>query len=199
MFVLPTVEVRWFFDSPPFSISDYFSSDHQAPIRTDWYALPSDIGCGIKIREGRLETKLREACLGEHEFLHNVCGKLEQWKKWSCEIIEGDVPTNEILTSTNWFALDKERFVRRFEVSDTGIEETFDRPQNGCSFEITKLSARGKTWYTVGFEANGNSDQLRPNLMAVANHLNEIKPFPDGHEINNSFGYPEWLNRHLNL
>lgn len=197
MLVLPTVEVRWFFDSSPFSASEYFSEAHKAAVRTDWYALPSDLGCGIKIREGRLETKLRESYLGKHEFLTNMHGNLERWKKWSCEIIEGDVPTDEILTATNWFALDKERYVRRFEVSNSGVVETFDRPQNGCSFELTLLRASNRTWFTVGFEANGNAEQLHPNLLAVARYINEIRAFGDDFRIENSYGYPEWLNQHM--
>ena len=108
---LASVEMRWFFREPPFDVSDYFDPEHQATPRVDWYAMPSDHGCGIKIREGRLEAKLQVADLGERQFA-NVVGRLDAWKKWSSLLPSDDVPPNELLDETNWIAVSKVRSIR---------------------------------------------------------------------------------------
>jgi hypothetical protein len=192
--VLHTIEARWFFDDQPFSETDHFAAVHQAPARCDWYALPSDDGCGIKIREGRLETKLRSKTLGECKFDESTSGIVETWSKWSVLLDPNEAPSNQLLVSTNWGAVTKLRYVRRFEVIDQKAVETLDQPANGCSFEITKLTINDRTFWTTGFEAVGLDASVQQNLQCVFKLIQTEKPLPML-TAKQSLGYPEWLNR----
>ena len=52
--MLRTFEIRWFFDAPPLDQETHFPAEHtELQERTDWYALPVNPCCGIKVREGK--------------------------------------------------------------------------------------------------------------------------------------------------
>ncbi|MCA9216967.1 MAG: hypothetical protein KDB27_28055 [Planctomycetales bacterium] len=196
---LHTIEVRWFPSERPFEVSRYFSAEHEAPERTDWYAVPSHDGSGVKIREGRLETKLRSSVVGRHEFGDATTGLIETWSKWSVELAADDAPSELILESAGWLAVAKQRYVRRFEVRASEIWETLDRPLNGCSFELTKLTVYDRVYWTTGFEAvafpssDGSDDQLARNLHRIFERINSETTLPRL-TLGDSKGYPAWLN-----
>ena len=194
MLVLPTAEVRWFFTEPPFRLERYFDPSHEAPSRVDWYALPSEDGCGIKFREGRLETKLRNQTIGPRNFSH-ILGSCEQWTKWSCEMPGGSTPPEDLLRATNWLEVAKRRHVRFFEVTRSTVMESPSRPLHGGSFEITYLRIGDLDYATVGFEATGLEGDLEFNLSQVVHQVNNENALPGSLRLECSSGYPAWLNR----
>ena len=199
MSALHTIEVRWFPTTQPFPIADYFEDAHQAPERTDWYAVPCDDGSGVKLREGRLETKLRSASLGQFDFSDAITGNLETWSKWGVELDPTDAPTERILAAANWLSVTKLRYVRRFEISGNQISETLERPENGCSFELTKLTIDGHNYWTTGFEAvmqpaEQGQRSLQDNLCKIFDLIMAERPLPAA-SVETSIGYPAWLSQ----
>ena len=134
-----TFEMRWFFAEPPLDIAQHFDASAAAPHRTDWYAVPCDPRCGIKLREGRLETKLRVGMHGVRTF-REISGHLESWQKWALAFGPGDCPAEQTLAESGWLAVQKRRFLRHFEVTPDRVIETEQRPTNGCEFELTELT-----------------------------------------------------------
>ena len=65
--MLRTCEIRWFFDQPPVDLERIISPETEVQERTDWYLMPANPECGIKLREGNLEMKLRCASYGLRE------------------------------------------------------------------------------------------------------------------------------------
>lgn len=187
-----TFEMRWFFAEPPLDIAQHFDASAAAPHRTDWYAVPCDPRCGIKLREGRLETKLRVGTHGVRTF-REISGHLESWQKWALAFGPGDCPAEQTLAKSGWLAVQKRRFLRHFEVTPGRVIETEQRPTNGCEFELTELKVQQQRWWTVAFEAVGPVDHLPTNLGRVVEiiHQNGGRRLPFVPEC--SFGYAHWL------
>lgn len=190
--MLHTVEMRWFFRDPPLDQAQLFADAALPQTRTDWYVLPCDAPCGIKLREGRLEAKLRVAVHGIRTF-EGFSGQLESWQKWGLEFAPGEGPADDLLVQSGWLAVNKQRYLRHFEVADDRVVEIDTRPHNGCEFEMTRLRVQQQTWWTSGFEAVGPPEQLEANLQRVAHYIQQqgrpLLPFvPDC-----SFGYAHWL------
>jgi hypothetical protein len=194
MNALHTAEVRWFFSDLPLDSRDFFTAAHRADPRTDWYAFPSDTGCGIKIREGRLEAKLRSGQMGLIRFGDRITGHVEAWSKWSFEF-NGSHPPESILLRTHWIPVEKVRYVRRFEVRDGVVTEVPEPRENGCSFELTEISDRDQRWWTIGFESIAASGVIPDCLYQVIRHTMGAVPSTAVLNADNSYGYPEWLQR----
>ncbi len=189
-----TVEMRWFFDTPPLDDTCHFHQHTEIQERTDWYSMPCNPLCGIKLREERLETKLRTAAFGLRT-LRPLVGHLEAWRKWSLEFALGDHPCERELRDAGWSAVDKRRQLRRFEVRQTEVHPTTVRPTSGCEFEMTELIVRGRTYWTVGFEAVGAADVLESNLRRVVEHVVEQGGIQRAFDAVHSYGYAHWLSQ----
>jgi hypothetical protein len=190
--MVQTVEMRWFFPTEPFPVSELFNVSVRPVGRTDWYAYPCNERCGIKTRQGQLETKLLVQRLGRRDF-GDVVGTLEEWAKWSVPFPQDDVPADRILASTGWVAVEKVRHLRRFEVVGGSVREVDQRPENGCELEWTALRVAGQMWWTVGLEAVGPHDELEANLRLTAARVLAGKFSPSPFEEKRSFAYPKWL------
>lgn len=191
--MLRTCEIRWFFQEPPVDLSRLLREEAELQERTDWYLMPTNTECGVKIREGLLETKLRTARYGERTFgpLH---GYLESWKKWSLDFGADVPPSLEELAGVGWTDVDKKRYLQRFSVRDRQVTQVTTRPECGCEFEVTELSAYNQTYWTVGFEAVGEIHELESNLRRVVEEIlargGLLQPFM----LANSLGYAQWLS-----
>ncbi len=191
--MLQTFEVRWFCREQPLDLDTYFSQHTELQERTDWYAMPCTASCGIKIREGKLETKLRCATLGVRD-LSCVVGRLESFKKWSLEFSSGeDPPSADELSGSGWLNVDKKRYLQRYEVADTRVSAATIRPVCGCEFEMTQLRVQGRSYWTVGFEAVGPFEALEENLRRVSAHVFRQRDMRRALSAENSLGYAEWL------
>jgi hypothetical protein len=147
----------------------------------------------VKIREGRLETKLRTRSYGAFDLAdQSIRGELESWTKWSVAF-GVEPPGEQLLAETGWLAVKKHRFLRSFEVTADGMQEIADRPTNGCEVEFTILQTAGQTWWTIGLEANGPSGDLRRNLGMVALATVGALQVTDLFRVENSYSYPVWL------
>jgi len=194
--MLPTFEMRWFFAQLPLEIERHFPSAETLASRTDWYALPCDPRCGIKLREGRMEIKLQITSLGTRT-LGLFRGALESWNKWGLEFAPGEFPALQDLECSGWVAVDKQRYLQHFAVVGSQVSEIDTRPVNGCEFELTRLRVQDEIWWTVGFEAVGAPDQLETNLALVAQTIQKRNGFLQPFVPENSLGYPRWLGRVL--
>ncbi len=190
--MLSTVEMRWFFTECPLDRDVHLGTHTERQERSDWYAMPCHPRCGIKLREGKLETKLFDSDLGMRT-IGSASGKLEAWKKWSLQYAGEAGPTAAELEKVGWLEVAKIRFLQRFEVDGVSLHATSTRPTNGCEFELTQLAVLERTFWTVGFEAVGSAESIEHNLQqAVASLLGRgglQQPFTS----DRSFGYAQWL------
>lgn len=193
--MLRTIEMRWFFTQQPLDLNTFCSPLTETQERTDWYIIPANPDCGIKVREGRLETKLRAATYGARE-IGKFAGLLESWKKWSLDFPSGEQPPSmEEMAGTGWLDVDKKRYLQRFEVRDGIVEQVDTRPVNGCEFEITELCVQNQQHWTVGFEALGDVFALESNLQSVAETIAARGKSDLAFQLENSFGYAKWLGQ----
>lgn len=201
-----TAELRWFnHGTLPKEISHWFEQaqlgDHIAPPeeREDVYLYVAECDyLGIKLRQGRLEIKWRQAKLDVVSFGDSgdsVEGKAEKWGKWLCED-----PTSEIFQPTNvvgksWVSVRKVRSQRQYQVlagkSVIAVADAESIDQ-GCSVELTELYINGNAWWSLAFEAFGEDDCLKDNLQAVAKWVFKSYSGPKL-RAENSYAYPSWL------
>lgn len=82
--------------------------------------------------------------------------------EWSSECLD--------LSGASLFALQKERSLRRFKTRNGEMVEVVARNEritSGCNFEMTILtSSDGSRWWTLGFEAFGELNEIE-NLLAA--------------------------------
>lgn len=215
--MLPTVEVRWFYqgDVPETTLQRFrsgaFPQDRGTiEERKDVYLyLPGVDSLGIKLRgtntqrangADQLEIKRREHEGSVVTFMPGVTGRLERWIKWAFQGESSDPQLSSMLTATDeaWVSVSKVRYLRKYTVtSDKRVLEVRlnEWPDNGCNVEITKLIAPGgQGWWTLGFEAFGVSGApIEDNLRLSASYFfteTALGMF----EAKDSYGYPRWLN-----
>jgi hypothetical protein len=190
--MLDTLEIRWFFDRLPLDISRQFSRPDEVEQRTDWYSLPCNPLCGIKLREGKLEIKLKRDTLGERS-LEPVSGHLEAWRKWSLDFASHAGPSPGELSATGWLPVHKRRRMEHYHNTGSQIASTAERPENGCELEMTELTVGARRYWTVGFESVGPADLLEHNLMRTFHHVVARGGFIESCRPENSLGYAQWL------
>ncbi len=197
-----TTEIRWFraglvvpsvrkwFESCPGQIADQ-------PPRTDYYlVLGGTRSLGIKMREGRLEIKSRQQELGRASLGERVSGMLEEWLKWSFELLDPrSDPSSITQPDSNWIGVHKTRRLRRYGRSD---DESFSPvpvdtfPPQGCDVELSMVRIHDQVWWTLAFESFGPPADRQQFLMDLASQLFEKDPTLELAALD-SFGYPRWL------
>jgi hypothetical protein len=187
-----TLEMRWFFDRLPLDLSRPLSEHVEVQERTDWYCMPCNPRCGIKVREGKLEAKLQTGSLGLRQF-PPLAGKLEVWSKWSLDFPPGAPPATAGLLAVGWLPVTKRRHLERFELEGIDVRTTNSRPENGCEFEMTELTVESRRYWTVGFEAVGRADLLEQNLERTVRFIIARDGLNEAFSCTNSFGYAQWL------
>jgi len=143
-------------------------------------------GLSVKVRGGQaLEVKVYLGSPGILEVLGHARGRLQSWRKWSFPFRPDSQDTSE---RPGWRPVDKTRLISRFS------------PGSGTvSAELTEVRARGRTWWSLGFEAIGPVDLLRDELEATAAHV-FAQALPEGVRlrVDDSRSYAEWLHWQLN-
>ncbi|OUL19863.1 hypothetical protein BV378_32130 [Nostoc sp. RF31YmG] len=197
-------ELRWFYPGKlPDNIQVWFCANclidplKSPEAREDVYLYSP--GCdylGIKLRQGRLEVKWRQAELDVMDFGELVTGKAEKWGKWLCEDSQGEsFQPAIVLGNPSWITVQKVRYSQLFQVfADFSVQAVAaNEPiDNGCSVEITNLAVHDNAWWSLAFEAFGEDKRRKENLKATANwvfHTYRNSPLA----IADSFGYPHWL------
>jgi hypothetical protein len=200
--MLITNELRWFYPGivPPeiklwFEQNCLTESSNSPEKRTDWYLYsPSDF-IGIKLREGRLEVKWRQAELGTVRFGASVEGNAEKWAKWMCYDSTGEIQPKTVSSNPEWLSVQKVRYSQiyqvlpDFSVQPVSAQENID---NTCNVELTSLVVRDTNWWSLAFEASGQDTNLMNNLQATTNLVFNTY---DGSKFRceNSYAYPTWL------
>lgn len=173
-----SMELRWFFEEEPEEFARMFAG-MASQKRVDCYLQPPNAANGIKIREGRLETKLRVSV--PQRFAHRgAAGLMEHWNKWGLEFDEDSYPGRKELLSAGWIDVAKTRTLRQLE---------------DCSFELTCLEIAGQRFFSMGFEAFGREEMLYPNLLKGVHTVLDELEHPEVLVLEDSCGYPEFLRR----
>jgi len=194
---LETLEVRWFDQGRiPAGLQAWFDRPGEKqiqPPRTDLYLAGLDSSVGIKLRQGLLEIKPRQADLGGHEFLPGTAGHVGRWIKWGFPVSAADWPG---VKSSHWLPVTKSRQMLYYRVTDAGgiTASALDEvPERGGSLELTEITLPDEArWWTLGFEIIGQQEYQSEILRKIVLHaLGNSSPFDLG--LEKSYGYPQWL------
>lgn len=191
-----SLELRWFFPRPPCPRETWFDDSHASPPRTDWYAFPCDVRSGVKLREGRLEIKLRLGDLGAFAA-GPAQGRLERWTKSLAKLTEDEPALENRLAAAGWQAVVKRRWLRALVVSQESLQEIDPaaRSRARCQFEWTEIEIASGPWWTLNLEAYGDEREQRNLLRLAGDRLLSRLPSPCPLQVEASCGYPEWLSR----
>jgi hypothetical protein len=185
--MLTSLELRWFYPGElPQEISLWFEQDElegqlQSPEeREDVYLYTP--GCeylGIKLRQGRLEVKWRQAELGIVHFGCQVKGRLEKWSKWLCEGPTAEsFQTEAVMGQKTWVSVKKARSQRLYD---------------SCALELTQLRIKDKDWWSLAFETTGSDANVADKLQFLATQV--FKTYSGSKlQAQDSYGYPHWLD-----
>lgn len=185
--MLTSLEIRWFYAGKlPAAISAWFEQDElggqfQPPEeREDVYLYtPKCKYLGIKLRQGRLEVKWRQAELGTVCLGQQVEGKLEKWGKWLCEDpTAASFKPEVVMGQSSWVNAKKVRSQRLYE---------------RCSMELTQLRLEDKEWWSLAFETVGAEASQLEQLQNVARSVFEADSYFQL-QARDSYGYPHWLD-----
>ena len=179
-----SAEVRWFGRGEiPDAIESWFAGltsaspdgpDPETETRTDRYLAPTSDALGVKLREGQVEAKRRDAVLAPLaavvDGLAESVGEaeVELWTKWSFPLAEA---VDEI--GDAWVAVAKARRQRHADE---------------CALELSRLEVEGEAWWSVCLEASG-PDPNAALAGAARRWLATAPPLPESQAL----GYPAWL------
>ena len=188
-----SLEVRWFLEAAPFPPSVFFDRKHLSEPSVDWYASPCGEQFSVKLRDDRLETKIRIASLGSQKFPH-AAGNVEHWAKWSTAF-RGPSMTEAELESAGWVAVEKLRYIRIFAVDDSSVREVDSHPKANTQFEWTAVTASDRMWCSIAFDAFGDGSlrALKTNLTRLIAFLFKRRLRSSVLTLSDSFGYPRLL------
>jgi hypothetical protein len=206
---LVTLEVRWFFEGAiPDDVRRWFDVSLPGPMvdpapRSDFYLIvPGRDDTGLKLREQKLELKLRSRSAPFASERVGARGTAELWEKWSWFYGRpGDVEAG-FLEEPRGPRVDvgKVRWQRKYDASQAPAL----RPVSGdeslacaVSIEITAISVLDRQAWTLGFDTIGPASDLDGVLARAVDRLLEAFPATPTLTTERSFGYPRWLMRQL--
>ncbi len=197
-----TAEVRWFYSGRiPSEVHDWFvtvASVNEPPARRidKYLMLPGVTTLGIKLRQQRLEIKLRNFDYGEVQLHERISGRMQRWRKWSLGLDQEDGTLGEIMNQGNgWLDVHKERYLSRYIIERKIVVERIevdDDANSGCEVELTAIEAIGRHWWTIAFESFGEEYVLGHNLARVSERIFRTGA-PPSLAIARSCSYPQWL------
>lgn len=205
-----TTEVRWFCQGPlPPRILKWFQrggrQPQEQPLRVDYYlGLGANDSLGIKLREGRIEIKQREAQHGAVQLGPQFVGMMERWRKWSWGLAwdQGSLAeaqdrlAQDWISSPTWTGVEKKRWLLIVRATrEDGIAPAPDAGtvDEGCQVELAQIRARGQVVWSLSFEGFGGTSAGRETVLIAAAHLFSGERVDLPLSSGNSFGYPKWL------
>ena len=193
-----TAEIRWFWAGyPPRSFEDWFrsagpswASAADSKTRTDQYLRDNaQTMLGIKKRGGGSDVEVKGLISARPTVLElagSACA-VGLWGKWSAGLA---------LDPRHLIKIEKQRWMRKFRVAAGTARELAAADSgarlSGCDVELTLLEGPdGEPWWTLGFEAFGDFDQVERDLAATVVVAAGRSPplLPEGQAT----GYPGWL------
>ena len=218
--ILQTIETRWFGrGAAPSDIVAWFEAlpgeVEDQPVRRDFYLQSlHDDGLSVKLREGGLEVKQRQAALGLIHFSRSVTGLVERWTKWRFRLDQSSSPLQAIFArDRSWIPVDKERCLKHYQLNETGTTQIAPSPANLASgnagagggtegspltfhLELARVWAGESYWWTLGYEADSGAEMPPDRLLEAAG--SQFKEGVPGQLTGpNSFSYPHWLAKYL--
>jgi hypothetical protein len=197
--MLPTVEVRWFLPGAmPEEVWAWFQEGRLVsaePLRVDHYLrVPGSDAAGIKLREGRIELKVRTSSHGAVRFSQGAEGLVEAWRKWMLPLDETQFAAPWYAQPARyWTAVQKERWISALAVGTLPPRRAANQATPGM-LELARVRALGDTWWTLGFEVSGMQAEAKAFLLESAQRVLEEAGAPRlGLEA--SWSYPRWLER----
>lgn len=202
--MFPTAEVRWFWESDVPEAALAWLRDQTGEIpsedtRTDHYLMIATTDAlGIKLREGAIEVKQRNAPPHPEQLTERAHGLTERWIKWSFDLVREHPVLNQLLASRAWVGVKKTRRLKEYRITEGGLEPLRADPDSTqvCAVEITQVAVSNADsntrWWTLGLEASGEESQLTRTLHLTATALLDA-PFPAAMTVENSYSYPHWL------
>jgi hypothetical protein len=195
-----TIEVRWFYPGViPVDLLTWFDALGEPVVadnRTDVYLRSSAPDVGVKLRQGNLEVKYRQAILGTIEINGFGSSHVEEWLKWICIDDSSGVNLAQSTDRLGWIQVAKSRSQRLYQVEFTNEIQlnSIAKPQSGAAaIEITQLQVEQQIWWTIACEYLGNKLDLDRQFLPLVNVLLSACPVPDS-DRSISCGYPQWLN-----
>jgi hypothetical protein len=199
---VPSVETRWFFPGRPTpqatawlrAIAGNESPKVQDPRYDTYLVQPGNHALGVKLREGKLEIKRREADYGLVRWHERAAGRVGRWLKWGFE--DPSLRRDGPIPVPGWVIVRKERTQVKFRLDNSGPPTLAGggNVPRGCAIEITALEVVGEAWWTIACEAFGHEERLRDDLDRAVAHLT-ASPDAPALEAYRSLDYPEWLAR----
>jgi hypothetical protein len=170
----------------------------EQPTRLDYYlGLGAYDALGIKLREGRIEVKQRQAQHGTVHLSPQFTGAMERWQKWSWALAEADSRLAEDWISwPAWVGVEKKRWLLMVQTTgEDGVRLTLDGEsvEQGCQIELAQIRARGQAAWSLSLEGFGGASAGRETLLLAATHLFSEEPIDLPLSVDNSCGYPQWL------
>lgn len=199
-----SLEVRWITLGPlkP-AMREWFARfPAGTETRDDAYLLrPRLPGLAVKLRLGSvLDLKAFAGSPGSIELPYGGCGTLELWRKWSFSgdgYLPGD---NSGDAAPGWAAVHKKRTGTWFPLTSGEAAAPRDHLAftAGCAVELTEIRVGAECFASVGLEARGAPELLRPALEHAAGLVFAEAPPPGAgfsFSLDNSQSYVEWLHR----
>jgi len=186
MQIFSSCELRWFSPLRLKKIEELFYREGLTipeAGRTDRYLKNNRNTFSLKIREGRIEIKLREAS-GSH--IPGI-GPPGLWTKWSYEMVD---PGSLKFPSGDYIDVTKNRaLLFTSKKSDRFLAEiTIDA---GCQIEYGVVALNNQQWFTFGLEAFARDQKLmQPELIHALDLLKPVMSDPGKADLQD---YPELL------
>ncbi|CAN5480895.1 hypothetical protein BH11BAC3_BH11BAC3_09060 [soil metagenome] len=221
-------EIRWFFTyeeevgliknwmtsllyNPHFPSNDKFD-------RQDYYlSLPGSDNLSVKLREpkidkvtgklsGKIEVKVFVKNLGEYLAENGFPGLMNQWAKFSFDLLPGENNLANIVNSfvekenqlpgykDYWLQVNKNRLLLMYDVQTKKIAVPGEFVNEGCGIELTIIKVNNQLFYSLGLEAFSGIGKDTANLL---DGLHFISKNIKGLSLNNAnpASYPEFLKK----
>jgi len=198
--IFHSAEIRWF-DRNPDSLWPLFETapprgdGYTEEQRSDLYLGMDNLSAGIKIRQGRLEIKIKNRADS-----HSAWGIVQCWTKWSYPENQGIANLIPDSDRHEWLEIIKQRKIKKYDLGfSSGFREINDEiVTEGCTLEFTRLEIPlyGECFFTLGLEAFSQSGIYAENLVRTLEFL-ELPIFPIKQPDIHS--YPELIRRFKHL
>ena len=221
-----STEIRWFFKGQiPGPVKDWFCKKSRLgealtakdkDEREDLYLLAEEnINVSPKLREGKLEIKIRAETDMLTDPTVNSTGLIERWSKWEWRYTKSDKEKDrdELEINDRVIAgfvknsskdkcvnVGKVRWQRTFQFDNTGdIKPVSEgRIDEGFKGEVTQLKVKSEDWWTMAFEILENpkkpmADRIQKLKQSIAWFFKGKAYEGPPLESNRSYSYPQWI------
>jgi aquaporin Z len=202
--LVDSLEARWITPGPlTHAMREWFARfPAGTETRDDAYLLQTRLpGLAIKTRQGSVfDLKVLVGSPGSIELPNGGRGTLELWRKWSFssdDYLPGD---NSGDATSGWTVVHKKRTGTWFPLRSGEAAAPGDHLAltTGCAVELTEIRVGAECYVSVGLEARGAAELLRPALEHAVALLLAAVPPPGtafSFSLDNSQSYAEWLYR----